>query len=72
MCHWKNHLHPAVIRKSFSPMPLQMLKLLAYVQHPNIADILNVYFYNGQLGIVSEYLDVSLLNLEFKKLALKE
>jgi hypothetical protein len=49
-----------------------MLKLLAYVQHLNIANILNVYFYNSQLGIVSEYLNISLLNLEFKKLALKE
>jgi serine/threonine protein kinase len=72
VCHRKNHLHPAVIRESFSPMPLQMLELLAHVQHPNIADILDVYFYDGQLGIVSEYLDVSMLDLEFKKLAPEE
>jgi hypothetical protein len=72
VCHQKNHLHPAVIRKSFSLMLLQMLELLAQVQHLNIADILNVYFYDSQLCIVSEYLDVSLLDLEFKKLALEE
>jgi hypothetical protein len=53
-------------------MLLQILKLLTYVQHLNIANILNVYFYNSQLGIVSKYLDISLLNLEFKKLALEE
>jgi serine/threonine protein kinase len=53
-------------------MPLQMLELLAQVQHPNIADILDVYFYDGQLCIVSEYLDVSLLDLEFNRLAPEE
>ena len=31
-----------------------------------------MYFYDGQLCIVSEYLDVSLLDLEFNRLALKE
>jgi serine/threonine protein kinase len=72
VCHRKNHLHPAVIRESFSPTPLQMIELLAQVQHPNIADILDVYFYDGQLCIVSEYLDVSLLDLEFNRLAPEE
>ncbi|KAH8674848.1 hypothetical protein BGZ60DRAFT_372764, partial [Tricladium varicosporioides] len=42
------------------------------VQHPNIADILDVYFYDGKLCIVSEYLEVSLLDLEFKRLAPEE
>ena len=72
VCHRKNRLHLAVIRESFSPVPLQMLELLAQVQHPNIADILDVYFYDGQLCIVSEYLDVSLLDLEFNRLAPEE
>jgi serine/threonine protein kinase len=72
VCHRKNHLHLAVIRESFSPTPLPMLELLTQVQHPNIADILDVYFYDGQLCIVSEYLDVSLLDLEFNKLAPEE
>ncbi len=72
MCRQKGHLSPAIIRKSFSPTPLQMLELLARVQHPNIADILDVYFYEGQLCIVSEYLDISLLDLDFNKLAPEE
>jgi serine/threonine protein kinase len=72
VCHRKNHLHLAVIRESFSPAPLQMLESLALVQHPNIADILDVYFHDDQLCIASEYLDVSLLDLEFNKLALEE
>ena len=52
MSHRKNRLHLAVIRESFSHIPLQMLEELAQIQHPNIADILNVYFHNGKLCIV--------------------
>jgi hypothetical protein len=49
-----------------------MLELLAQVQHPNIADILDVYFHDGKLCIVGEHLDVSLLDLEFNRLAPEE
>ena len=72
VCHRKNRLHLAVIRESFSPTPLQMLEALAQVQHPNIADILDVYSHDGKLCIVSEHLDVSLLDLEFKRLVPEE
>lgn len=72
VCRRKNHLYPAIIRESFSPTPLQMIELLAQVQHPNIADICDVYFHDGQLCIVSEYLDVSLQDLQFNRLALEE
>lgn len=72
ICHRKNRLHLAVIRESFSPTPLQMLEELAQVQHPNIADILDVYFHDGKLCIVSEHLDASLFDLEFKRLVPEE
>jgi hypothetical protein len=72
VCHRKNRLHLAVIRESFSPTPLRMLEALAQVQHPNIADILDVYFHDGKLCIVGEHLDVSLLDLEFKRLVPEE
>jgi hypothetical protein len=72
VCHRKNRLHLAVIRESFSPTPLQMLEVLAQVQHPNIADILDVYFHDGKLRIVGEHLDISLLDLEFKRLEPEE
>ena len=71
-CHRKNRHRLAVIRESFSPTPLQMLELLTQVQHPNIADILDVYFCNDKLCIVGEYLDVSLLDLGFDRLAPEE
>ncbi|KAF8852950.1 hypothetical protein BDZ45DRAFT_762790 [Acephala macrosclerotiorum] len=72
VCHRKNRLHVAVIRESFSLAPLQMLEELAQVQHPNIADILDVYFHDGKLCIVGEHLDVSLFDLEFKRLVPEE
>jgi len=64
VCHQGSHLHLAVIRESFTPNPLPMLAKLAQVQHPNIAEILALYYHNSKLYIVSEYLDVSLLDLE--------
>ncbi|KAG9241888.1 hypothetical protein BJ878DRAFT_408467, partial [Calycina marina] len=63
VCHRKNRLQHAVIRESFSPTPLQMLEKLAQIQHPNIADIPDVYFHDGNLCIVGEHLDVSLFDL---------
>ncbi|KAG9240409.1 hypothetical protein BJ878DRAFT_430352 [Calycina marina] len=72
VCHRKNRLHLAVIRESFSPTPLQMLEMLVQVQHPNIADILDVYFHDVNLCIVREHLDVSLFDLEFKRLVPEE
>ena len=71
VCHRKNRLL-AVIRESFSPRPLQMLEVLSQVQHPNVADILDVYCYDAKLCIVGEYLDVSLLDLELNRLAMEE
>lgn len=49
-----------------------MLEVLAQVQHPNIADILDVYFHDGKLCIIGEHLDVSLFDLEFKRLVPEE
>ncbi|KAH9206345.1 hypothetical protein DL95DRAFT_269439, partial [Leptodontidium sp. 2 PMI_412] len=72
VCHRKNRLHIAIIRESFSPAPLNMLDDMAQVEHPNIADILDVYFHEGRLCVVSEHLAVSLLDLEFKRLAPEE
>ena len=72
VCNRKNPLQLAVVRESYSPAPLQMLLTLSQIQHPNIADVLDVYFNRGRLSIVSEYLDVSLLELQLKALPLEE
>lgn len=72
VCNRKNRFHLAVIRRSFSPTPLKTLDLLAHFQHPNVAEIFDVYFHDRELQIVSEYLDVSMLDLEFERLAPEE
>ena len=72
VCHRKNCFLLAVIRESFSPASLQMLETFAMVQHPNVADILDIYFHEAQLYIVGEYLDMSLLDLEFDRLTPEE
>ena len=68
----KNRLNLAVIRKSHSSLPLEMLRQFVSIQHENIADILNVYFYENQLLIISEYLDVSLFDMDFRQLSAEE
>ncbi|TVY85515.1 hypothetical protein LSUE1_G004894 [Lachnellula suecica] len=72
VCHRRNHLSLAVIRESHSPSPLAMLESFAHVHHSNVADILDVYFYSGQLLIIGEHLDISLLNLNFKPIPPEE
>ena len=72
VCHRKRRSQLAVIRESFSQMPLQMLEVLAHLQHPNFADTLDLYFHDSKLYIVSEHLDVSMLDLEFERLAPEE
>lgn len=71
-CHRKSRLQLAVIRESHSATPLNMLEIFSRIQHPNIAAIINVYFYEGRLLIVGEHLEVSLLDLGVKELPLEE
>jgi serine/threonine protein kinase len=68
VCHRRIRLHLAVIRQSFSSTPLQMLEMFGQIQHPNIADTLDVYFHEGKLCVVGEYLDISLFDLGFERL----
>jgi hypothetical protein len=70
--HRKNRYLLAVVRRSFSPAPLQMLETFARIQHPNIADIIGIYFHEARLFIASEYLDMSLYDLEFSRLTPEE
>lgn len=72
VCHRKALFRLAVIRESFSPRPLHLLEELSLVQHPNIAEILDIYFYDGRLNIVTERLDICLLDLDFSRLPPEE
>jgi len=54
-----------VVRQSYSSHPLTMLQMISEMKHPNIADVLDVYFdKERQLLIATEFLDVSLLELQ--------
>ncbi|KFY31578.1 hypothetical protein V493_00986 [Pseudogymnoascus sp. VKM F-4281 (FW-2241)] len=72
VCHRKAFFRLAAIRESFSPRPLHLLEELSLIQHPNIAEILDIYFYDGRLSIVTEHLDVCLLDLDFSRLPPEE
>jgi hypothetical protein len=63
-CRRTDHRQVAVLRVSHSLCPLTMMHLISQVQHPNIAATVDAYFHDGQLWIASEYLDVSLLELQ--------
>jgi hypothetical protein len=68
--HHQNHCaRLAVIRKSLHPASLGLLELIARLRHSNIAEILDVYFHDDQLSIVSEYLDISLIDMKFDRVA---
>ncbi|KAH8800745.1 hypothetical protein F5884DRAFT_741324 [Xylogone sp. PMI_703] len=69
--HRRRHLH-AFIRESFSATPLSMLEMLIQILHPNIAVIHDAYFHNNQLFVISEYLDLCLLDLQLDSVALEE
>ncbi|KFZ16723.1 hypothetical protein V501_02088 [Pseudogymnoascus sp. VKM F-4519 (FW-2642)] len=72
VCHKKAIFRLSVIRESFAPRPLHLLEELSLIQHPNIAEILDIYFYKGRLSIVTEHLDVCLLDLDFSMLPPEE
>ena len=75
VCRQRDHDSPlqlAVVRQSYASVALPVLAEFSAVQHPNIAEIIDVYFFESQLLIATEYLDVSLLDLGFGILPAEE
>jgi hypothetical protein len=72
VCRRKSHISLSVIRESYSETPLRMLSTLSRIHHPNVAEILDAYFFHDQLFVITEHLDISLLELEFKILPAEE
>jgi hypothetical protein len=73
VCHRTNCSCLGVVRKArWLSTPLRTLEILARIHHPNIANILDAYFYEGDLLIIGEHLDVSLLDLGFQQLPAEE
>jgi serine/threonine protein kinase len=49
-----------------------MLEMASTLRHPNVADIHEAYYHENKFYIISEYLDVSLLDLNFNEYPLEE
>jgi serine/threonine protein kinase len=49
-----------------------MLKTFSTLRHPNVADVYKAYYHNNKFYVISEYLDLSLLNLNFTQYPLEE
>jgi hypothetical protein len=62
----------ALLRESYCLSPLRTLEAASNLCHPNIADIRDAYYHEEKLYIVSEYLEVSLLDVDFNLYPLEE
>jgi hypothetical protein len=72
ICCKKAMLRLAMLRVSHSLSPLRMLEIVSTLCHPNVADVLDAYYHEERLYIVSEYLEVSLLDVDFNLYPLEE
>ena len=66
------YFYKAAIRVFPSPGSVQILQQLSDVQHPNIAKIHDVYCYKDKLFIATEYLELSLSELDYYTFELEE
>jgi hypothetical protein len=70
--HKRRYFQKATIRTFPSPGSLRILQRLSDVQHPNIADIYDVYCHDDKLFTATEYLELSLSELDFQTFELEE
>jgi serine/threonine protein kinase len=54
------------------PRNIQSLQLLSDIRHPNIAKIYDVYCHEGRLFVATEYLELSLPDLDFHLFEMEE
>jgi hypothetical protein len=66
------YFQKATIRTFPSPGSVRILQRLSDVQHPNIADIYDVYCHEDKLFTATEYLELSLSELDFQTFELEE
>lgn len=66
------YFQKAAIRVFPGPGSVRILQQLSNVQHPNIAKINNVYCYEDKLFIATEYLELSLSELDYHTFELEE
>lgn len=71
ICHRKSTCSLVVLQETWSSTLLRSLELFSEL-HPNIAGIYDAYCYNEVYHVVSEYLELSLWELESKLYPLRE
>jgi hypothetical protein len=71
-CHRKTYFSKASIRAFQSSGGVTVLQALSSIQHPNIAKLYDVYLYDDKIFVASEYLELSLAELNFHSFPFEE
>jgi hypothetical protein len=71
-CHRKSYFTKATIRAFQSSGGVTVLQALSSIQHPNIAKLYDVYLYDDRIFVVSEYLELSLAELNYHSFPFEE
>lgn len=71
ICHRKNTCTLAILQETWSPSLLEATEPFAGL-HPNIAGLYDAYFHEEKFFVISEYLELSLWELESTSNPLQE
>ena len=71
-CHRRAYFRRASIRAFQTSGGVKILQDLSIIQHPNIAKLYDVYLYDDKVFIASEYLELSLAELDFHSFPFEE
>lgn len=66
------YFHKATVQAFPNSGGVEVLQALSSIQHPNIANIYDVYCYDNKIFTVAEHLELSLLDLDFHSFPFEE
>ncbi|KAH6670154.1 hypothetical protein B0J14DRAFT_445293, partial [Halenospora varia] len=66
------YFHRATVREFPNSGGVQLLQALSGIDHPNIAKVYDVYCYGNKIVTASEYLELSLTNIDFQSFPFEE
>ena len=66
------YFHRATIREFPNSGGMQLLQALSGIEHPNIAKVYDVYCYDNKIFTASEYLELSLTDINFQSFPFEE
>lgn len=67
-----SYFNLVIIRECDSFNIVEHTRILSRIQHPNVANIHDVYSYNDTSFLIMEHLDISISQLDFQKYELEE